>query len=173
MSTDDLASAPMYSFHRTFGNVTSVVGRSYEIKDASGQVVCSVANHLEFGADAWVITNAAGEEIARIHRGPLHVHPTFDVTTPAGAAVKISKANFMPLHETWRIEGLDIGDVDIKGNTSDHEFTFVGSGGAVLAQASRQWVTMTEAYGLRIGPSLDMVAVIAAAVALDDTESRH
>lgn len=173
MGSSDLAGATEFSFHRTFANAISMVGRSYAVQDASGTVVFAAANHPQLTEDDWVITDARGVEVAQLRRGAMHVHPTFDLTSTDGLTVRISKANFMPLHETWRIEGLAQGTVDIKGSTSDHEFTFVDAAGATLVQASRRWASVREAYGLRVDPAFDMRVVVAAAVALDMTESTH
>ena len=100
----------------------------------------------------------------------MHIHPNFTLRRPGRTDVTVRKANFMPVNETWRIEGAEDGDIDINGDIVDHEFTMVDGSGATVATVSRAWVSIRDAYGLQVG-AMDPVLAIAAVVGIDDAEN--
>ena len=173
MGASNIDSAPTYTIHRTLKDAMSVMGRSYAVQDASGAATLTVSQEMHLGSDKWSVRDAQGSEVATITRGPLHVHPTFDFVGSDGTSVTITKANFSPLHETWRIEGLTSGTIDIHGSITNHEFELVHADGNVVARASRKWASITEGYGLQVTAGLPLVVAVAAAVALDETENTH
>ena len=173
MGASAIDTAPTYTIHRTLKDAMSVVGRSYALQDASGTAILTVSQEMHLGAEKWSVRDAQGNEVATITRGPLHVHPTFEYVGSDGTSATIAKANFSPLHETWRIEGLASGTIDIRGSITNHEFELVHVDGTVVARASRKWASVMEGYGLQVSTAIPLVVATAAAIALDETENTH
>lgn len=117
--------------------------------------------------------DASEAQVAELVRPAMHVHPTFLLSRPARTDITIRKANFLPLKETWRIEGSEDGDLDVSGDIADHEFTLVDASGQVVATATQNWITFTDSFGIQVD-GVDPVLVIAAAVGIDviDHEQR-
>jgi uncharacterized protein YxjI len=82
--------------------------------------------------------------------------------------VVIRKANFAPIKESWRIEGAEDGDIDLRGDLLNHEFVFERNGQAV-GSTTRRWISLTDAYTLQV-TDMDPVLAIAAAVGIDSIE---
>ena len=142
---------------------------SFAIQAPDGGAAFDVKFHLGLGKESWTFTDSSGAEVGSLVRPPMHVHPTFELDRPGEPHVTISKANFMPVHETWRIAGTEHGDLDVNGDVADHEFTVTDASGAAVAQASRAWVTVHQTYAVRCN-GLDPVVAAATAIAIDVTE---
>jgi uncharacterized protein YxjI len=115
--------------------------------------------------------DASGSEAAGLVRPAMHIHPTFTVTRPGRTDVTVRKTNFAPIMETWRIEGAEGGDIDLRGDLLNHEFTFERDGRAV-GTTTRRWVSLTDAYAVQ-ADGMDPVLAIAAAVGIDSVENEH
>jgi uncharacterized protein YxjI len=124
--------------------------------------------HLAFPGQRWSMLDATGTEVACLLRPAMHIHPTFTVTRPGRTDVVIRKANFAPIKESWRIEGAEDGDIDLRGDLLNHEFVFERNGQAV-GSTTRRWISLTDAYTLQV-TDMDPVLAIAAAVGIDSIE---
>lgn len=141
----------------------------YAVQTPDGATAWTLKFHVGLGKVTWTFVDASGATAATLVRPPMHVHPTFELDRPGKRAVTIRKANFMPVKETWRIEGDADGDLDVTGDVVDHEFTITDASGTAVAQASRSWVTVRETYGVRCS-GIDPVLVAATAIAIDVAE---
>ena len=151
-------------------NRASIEG--YLVFDAMDVQVYRFKNHLSIASARWTMLDAAGTEVATMVQPPMHLHPTFRVARAGHPDVVVRKASFAPVHETWRLEGGEDGDIDVQGDILDHEFTFVAANGRTVATASRHWVTLTQAFTVQAS-GLDPVLAIAASVGIDAAEQGH
>jgi uncharacterized protein YxjI len=147
-------------------NLASIEG--YLVYDSNDVQVFRFRGHVSFPSQRWSMEDAAGTDVATLVRPPLHIHPTFTVSRPGRSDVTIRKAGFAPVHESWRIEGAEDGDVDIQGDVLNHEFTFEQDGRAV-GTTTRRWISITDAYAVQVA-GIDPVLAIATAVGIDDVE---
>jgi uncharacterized protein YxjI len=147
-------------------NMVSIEG--YLVFDSTDAEVYRFKGHLAFPAQRWSMLDAGGSEVATLVRPPLHIHPTFTVSRPGRSDVVIRKASFSPVLESWRIEGAEDGDVDLRGDVLNHEFTFEQDGRAV-GTTTRRWISLTDAYAVQVA-GMDPVLAIAAAVGIDSVE---
>ncbi len=138
--------------------------------DTDGQIY-HFEGHLSFPAQRWSMLDVAGTEVATLQRPPLHVHPQFTLSRPDLADVVIRKANFAPVHESWRIEGAEDGDIDLRGDIFNHEFTFE-KGGRDVGTTTRRWVSVTDAFALQVS-EMDPVLAIATSVGIDSIEQER
>ena len=136
---------------------------SYTVTADDGSTVFDVKFHMHLSKLTWTFVDRAGAEVATLVRPPMHAHPTFEVDRPGHGPVTVRKANFMPVHETWKVEGTELGDLDVSGSLADHEFVVTDASGATVAEASRKWATLRETYAVRCS---GMPAELAAATAL-------
>lgn len=150
-------------------NLASVEG--YLVFDSTDTQIYRFRGHVSFPSQRWTMQDAGGNDVATLVRPPMHIHPTFTVSRPGRSDVTIRKAGFAPIHESWRIEGAEDGDVDIQGDVLNHEFTFEQDGRPV-GTTTRRWISITDAYALQVG-GMDPVLAIAASVGIDDIEREH
>lgn len=143
----------------------------YLVYDGTDTQVYHFKGHLAFPGARWGMLDASGSEVASLVRPAMHIHPTFTVSRPGRADVTIRKANFAPIHETWRIEGAEDGDIDLHGDILNHEFTFEQDGRPV-GTTTRRWVSLTDAYAVQAN-GMDPVLAIAAAVGIDSVDNEH
>ena len=154
-----------YVMHRKLASI-----ESFDVTDADGAHAYGVKFHLGgIAKESWTFTDAGGNEVGKLTRAGVHVHPTFTLDRPGHGEVTIAKANFMPVKETWRVQGTELGDLDVNGNLVDHEYTVSSPDGAAVGQASRAWVTIRDTYGVRVDGA-DPVVVLATALAIDVIE---
>lgn len=145
---------------------------SYTVTSDDGTTVYAVKFHMHLSKLTWTFVDASGAEVATLVRPPMHAHPTFEVDRPGHEPVTVRKANFMPVRETWKVEGTELGDLDVSGNTTDHEFVVTDPSGATVAEASRKWATVLETYAVRCtGMPPELAA--ATAVAIDVVEHQQ
>ena len=123
----------------------------YLVFDAMDAQVYQLEHHMGLTTSRWTMLDAAGTEVATIVQPPMHLHPTFTVARAGHPDVIVRKASFAPVHETWRLEGGEDGDIDVQGDILDHEFTFVAANGRTVATASRHWVTHSSIHGAGVG----------------------
>lgn len=154
-----------YVLHRKLASLNS-----FDVTDADGAHAFGVKYHLEGVTKAsWTLTDAGGATVGKLIRAGFHVHPTYTLERPGHGEVTISKSNFMPVQETWRAAGTELGDLDVSGNLVDHEYSITAPDGTTVGQASRAWVTIHETYGVRVD-GIDPVVVLATAIAIDVIE---
>lgn len=147
-------------------NLASLDG--YLVFDDTHTQVYRFKNHLSFPAQRWTMVDATGADVATLVRPPMHIHPTFTVSRVGHPEVVIRKAGLAPVHETWRIEGSEGGDINIAGDLLNHEFTFEKDGQTV-GTVTRRWVSIADSYAVQ-ATDLDPVLAVAAAVGIDSVE---
>ena len=143
----------------------------YLVDNSTGARVYHFKGHLTFPGQRWSMLDATGAELAALVRPPLHIHPTFTVSRPGRRDVVIRKAGFAPVLESWRIEGAEDGDIDLRGDMLNHEFTFERDG-QVIGTTTRRWISVTDAYAVQAS-GIDPVLAIAASVGIDSVEQEH
>ena len=167
-SAPDVADLPIgaYLVRRKLSSL-----QGYLVDDSTGARVYHFKGHLAFPGQRWSLLDATGAEVATLVRPPLHIHPTFTVSRPGRSDVVIRKAGFAPMMGSWRIEGAEDGDVDLRGDVLNHEFTFERDGQAI-GTTTRRWILMTDAYAVQAN-GIDPVLAIAASVGIDSVEQEH
>ncbi|MFZ4517337.1 MAG: LURP-one-related/scramblase family protein [Microthrixaceae bacterium] len=165
--SNDTATTTELLIHRRLASLDG-----FTVQTPDGSTAWTVKYHVGLGKGTWTFLDPAGATAATLVRPAMHVHPTFELDRPGHPTVTIRKANFMPLNETWRIEGDTDGDLDVTGDVVDHEFTITDASGTAVAQASRSWVTVRETYGVRCN-GIDPVVAAATSVAIDVVEHQQ
>jgi len=140
----------------------------YLVYDSTDTQIYHFKGHLALRSQRSSIPVGTGFAVATVERPALHVHPTSTLSRPGRSDVVIRKANFSPVHESWRIEGAENGDVDLQGDVLNHEFAFEKDG-QVVGTTTRRWVSVTDAYAVQVD-GMDPVLAIATSVGIDSIE---
>jgi len=81
------------------------------------------------------------------------------------ATVTKKLLTFLHQHYTVQVEGGPAYEAE--GKITNHEYE-VNANGAVIAQISKQWFTVTDTYGIAVAPGQDDVLMLAAAICIDE-----
>ena len=73
-------------------------------------------------------------------------------------------------HYTIQVEGGPVYETD--GDITNHEYE-VRHNGAPVAQISRQWFSIRDAYGVAVAPGADLPLILAAAVCIDEISEQQ
>jgi uncharacterized protein YxjI len=59
-----------------------------------------------------------------------------------------------------------------EGDITNHEYE-VQNDGVLIAQISRQWFSLRDAYGVAVAPDLDQALILSAAACIDEISERE
>ena len=147
------------------------------------QKVFSVADKFaiqdENGADAYFVDGRVfslghqlafedlqGNQLAFIKQKLVAWGLTYEIYRGEEHAATVKKEMFTFLRCTFHIHVDGQGDLEAKGNLSDHEYEFTRDGQTV-AQVSKQWFTWGDTYGVEIADGEDPVLILASTVVID------
>jgi uncharacterized protein YxjI len=80
--------------------------------------------------------------------------------------------NVTPTTESYTIEVEGGPTYEAQGDVTNHEYEVMGNG-AQVAQISRQWFSIRDAYGVAVAPEMDQALILAAAVCIDEISERQ
>jgi uncharacterized protein YxjI len=78
----------------------------------------------------------------------------------------VKKALITPLRDRFSIEVEDGEEMEAKGNIVDHEYEIERDGDKV-AEVSKRWFRVRDAYGIEVAPGQDDALILAVAVCID------
>ncbi|HSK90102.1 MAG TPA: LURP-one-related family protein [Euzebyales bacterium] len=143
------------------------IGDDYWIETDQGRRAFKVNGKVLRIRDTFVIETPDGTEVARMQRRPVRLRDTFAIERPGRPDATVKKALISPLRDRWVLEADDIGEIHVKGNIVDHEYTFESEDGRKVAETSKRWFRVRDTYGVEIDPSADAALILAATVAID------
>ena len=122
---------------------------------------------FSIGEDFW-IENDRGEQLFKVDGKALSLRETFVLEDNSGAELLTIEAKLLAVRPTMKILQVEGGPVyEAEGKITNHEYE-VKSNGAVVAQISKQWFTVTDTYGIAVAPGQDDVLMLASAICIDE-----
>lgn len=118
------------------------------------------------------IRDPAGNEVAQVARKLLAWGPTYEVSRAGQEIAEVRKRLISPFVDRFVVDVPGPDDLEMTGSLFEHEFTFTRAG-QVVATVSKQWLSLTETYGIDIAPGQDDVLLLACVLALDLAEDRE
>lgn len=147
------------------------VGEDSQITDESGQPLFDVDGKVLSLHNTLLMRDLHGHEVATVKRELIALTPTYRIDRPGRSSVQVRKRliNLFGDHYTIDIPGPD--DLEIMGDLFDHEYQ-VKRAGALIATISKQWIALTDTYGVETVPGEDDVLLLASVLALDLAEDQ-
>ncbi len=142
------------------------------ITDDAGRAVFQVNGKLFSIHDRLSIRDLTGNEVAAVNRRLIALTPTYEITRGDQELAEVRKKIFSPFIDRYTVDVPGPDDLEITGSLFEHEYT-MRRGGQVVATVSKQWMTLTETYGIDIAPGQDDVLILATVLALDLAEDRE
>jgi uncharacterized protein YxjI len=152
------------------------IGEDNDITDDQGNPVYQVDGKLLSLRQMMIVNDLQGNQVAQVHRKLVSVLPHYEIDFPNTAEpTEVHQRFSNPLKPKWTISQPGQPDMDITGNFFGHNFT-IERGEQQVATVSKQWVTLTDTYGIDIADNENDLLILCSVLALEaeqDQKSRN
>jgi uncharacterized protein YxjI len=142
------------------------LGDDFCIKDEQGRDVFFVDGRAFSIGDKLSFQDMTGNELAFISQKVLSWGPTYEIYRKGELAAVVKKALFTFLHCKFTVDVPGPDDLEAEGDFLDHEYRFTRDGRTV-ATVSKQWLSLTDSYGVEIADGEDDILILASTVVID------
>jgi uncharacterized protein YxjI len=142
------------------------IGDDFDITDDSGRTVFHVDGKVLTLRDRLVIEDAAGDEVASVHRQIVALRRTYTITIGGEKAGEVRKKLFTPFRDRYVIDIPGPHDLLMRGDLLDHEYS-VEQDGDEVASVSKKWFRVRDTYAVRVAEGADDLLILAAVLAVD------
>jgi len=142
------------------------LGGKYAIQSENGEDAFFVNGEVFSLGHKLSFEDSQGNELLFISQKLLSWGPTYELYRGDQHVATIKKELFTFFQCTFDIHVDDQGDLEARGDLSDHEYT-VTRDGAPVAQISKQWFSWLDTYGVDIADGVDPVLILASTVVID------
>jgi uncharacterized protein YxjI len=142
------------------------LGDKFAIRNEEGEEVFFVSGEVFSVGHKLSFQDPKGNELIYIRQKLLSWGPTYELYRSEEHVATIQKELFTFFQCTFDIHIDNQGDLEAKGDLSDHEYT-VSSNGTPVAQISKQWFSLSDTYGVDVAAGQDPVLLLASTVVID------
>ena len=142
------------------------IGDDFWVEDDQGRRVLVVDGKVLKLHRTFVLKDLDGAEVATIRKELVALRETMDVERGGAVVAKIRKALFAPFRQRFDVEVEGGPGLVIQGNITDYEYE-VRRGDVPVAQISKRWFSIRDAYAVDVGPQEDVGLILALTVAVD------
>lgn len=140
------------------------IGDDYWIEDADGHKVFLVDGKAMRVRDTFELKDAQGRIVVEIKQKLISLRDTMLIERDGEQLAKVKRKRLSLLRNHYRVTLVDGTELDVSGKILDREFA-VDYDGELLAQISRRWLTVRDAYGIDVvREDADTALLIAVAV---------
>jgi uncharacterized protein YxjI len=143
------------------------IGEDFWIENDRGEQVFKVDGKALSLRETFVLEDNSGSELLTIEAKLLAVRPTMKILRQGQLHATVTKKLLTFLHQHYTIQVEDGPVYEAEGKITNHEYE-VKSNGAMVAQISKQWFSVNDAYGVAVAPGQDGVLMLAAAICIDE-----
>jgi uncharacterized protein YxjI len=147
------------------------IGEDFWIEDEQGRQVYKIDGKALSLRNRFIFEDADGNELLTGESQLITFQPTMKLERQGQPFATISKRLFTFLHQEYDIEVADGTAYQANGDITNHEYAVTGPAGQV-AQISRAWFSLRDAYGIAVAPGADVPLLLAAAVCIDEISER-
>ena len=152
------------------------IGDDFTIKDESGRDRFFVDGRALSIGDKLSFQDMAGNELVFIRQKLLSWGPTYEIYSGGVLAAVVKQHLFTLLNYRFTVDvnadGPGPEDLEIQGDFTSHEYTFVRAG-QLVGTISKRWFTWAETYGVDVQGSGDDLLVLACTVVVDLILQKH
>ena len=142
------------------------IGDDYWIEADGGQPAFRVDGKALRIRNTLVLETPAGDEVFTIQKKLLSLRDTMEIERGGRTFATVKKALLTPLRDRFSIEVDGGEDMAARGNIVEHEYE-IERGGRKVAQVSKRWFRMRDAYGIEIAEGQDDALILAVTVCID------
>lgn len=142
------------------------IGDDYWIETADGRPAFKVDGKALRIRKTLVLETPDGDAVLTIRKRMLSIRNEMEIERDGKTLATVTKALVAPLHDRFSIEIENDGDMEARGDISDHEYE-IDRGGHKVAEVSKRWFRMRDVYGIDIAEAQDDALILAVAVCVD------
>lgn len=142
------------------------LGDKFAIRNENGEEVFFVNAEVFSVGHKLSFQDPKGNELIYISQKLLSWGPTYELYRGEEHVATIQKELFTFFQCTFDIHIDNRGDLEARGDLSDHEYT-VSCNGAPVAQISKKWFSWSDTYGVDVADGQDPVLLLASTVVID------
>jgi uncharacterized protein YxjI len=143
-----------------------------EITDEQNRPVFRVDSKILSLRNRLVLRDPDGREVAQVQRKLVAMRPSYQISVAGQEAAEVRKHLFTPFGDRFTIDVPGPGDLEMKGDLLDHEFT-IRRGDQTVATVSKRWFSMRDTYAVDVAPGQDDLLILASVLALDLAEDQE
>ncbi|MHB8587480.1 MAG: LURP-one-related/scramblase family protein [Candidatus Dormibacteraceae bacterium] len=148
------------------------IGEDFWIENGKGEAVFKVDGKALSIRKKFLLEDNGGAELLSVEAKLIAIQPTMKIERQGQLFATVTKALFTLLHQHYTIQVEGGPAYEAEGDITNHEYE-VHSGGSPVAQISRQWFSIRDAYGVAVAPEVDQALMLAAAVCIDEISERQ
>jgi uncharacterized protein YxjI len=142
------------------------IGDDYWIETDAGEHAFTVDGKALRIRKTLILETPEGAELFTIQKKLLSIRDTMDIERAGEPVATVTKALLSPIHDRFSIAVAGGEDLEAKGDIVDHEYV-IERGGSTVAQVSKRWFRMRDAYGIEVAGAADDALIIAITVCID------
>ena len=143
------------------------IGDDFWIENQHGQKVFKVDGKALRLRKTLIFENMKGDKLCQIQERWLPIKETMAIDGLDGEQMAVvKKALITPLRDKWDVKVKGGPDLDVQGDILDHEYA-IKRGRNKVAEVSKKWFSLTDAYGVEIDSGQNDILILAIAVAID------
>ena len=146
------------------------LGDDFWVEDEQGDRVFHVDGKVLRLRDTFVIETPDGDELVKVQKRKLSLRDTMVIERQGQEMATVKKARLTPLRDKFKVELAGGGELTAKGDLLSHEYTVEWENGTPMAEISKKWFSVRDAYGLSVPAGQDVVLAIAIAICIDSME---
>lgn len=148
---------------RVFG-----IGEDFWIEDEQGRRVFFVDGKVLRLHQTFELKALDGRVLAKIHKKAVTMRDTMLVERDGARVATVRKKLISPFRDRFSVEFAEGGDWAVRGSILDKEYVIEDERGQVLAEISRKWFRIRDAYAVAVDPyTVDVPLVLGVAVCVD------
>lgn len=149
------------------------MGEDNDILNEAGEPVYQVDGKVLSLHNLMIVNDLNGTELARVQRKILSLLAHYEIQFAGQTGMTEVHQRFSsPLHPKWTITSPGQTDLTMTGNFFGHNFTIEGNGQTV-ATISKQWISLTDSYGVDIADGQNDLLILCSVLALEAEQDRQ
>ncbi|MBM7787655.1 LURP-one-related/scramblase family protein [Tenggerimyces flavus] len=138
----------------------------FTITDEAGNDAFAVDCHAFVIGKELSLNDLSGRELAFIKKPAFSFSETYDISRDGELLATIHKPALQFFKHSFEIEGPDANGLSVEGDFFELEYTFARNG-TTVAQASKEYFSFSDSYGVDIADGEDPVLILATCVVID------
>jgi uncharacterized protein YxjI len=148
------------------------IGEDFWIENDRGEQVYKVDGKALSIREKFILEDPGGNELLSVEAKLIALQPTMKIERQGQLYATVTKALFTLFHQHYTIQVEGGVSFEAEGDITNHEYQVLNNG-AQVAQISRQWFSIRDAYGVALAPELDQALMLASAVCIDEISERQ
>ena len=147
-------------------------GEDSTITDASGRAVIQVDGKVLSLHHTLVLRDMRGNELATVKKKLIALGQTYVITRQGQEVASVHKKIISPFVDRFTVDIVGGEELHVTGSIFEHNFT-IKRGEQVVTAVSKQWISLTDTYGVDIAPGQDDLLLLTTVLAIDLTEDEE